>query len=76
VSGPRQVIGLDITAARHNRDVMSYTVSECAYDVSDGWLRDFNIACDKFLLSRGLDPSEGSHISSLFIEENARKKDC
>lgn len=48
----------DATTPRMNGEIARMRMSECPYDIEDGWLRNFRHACDRFLISRGIDPHE------------------
>jgi hypothetical protein len=68
---------LDTSAPRANGAILRVTVSECSpYDIDGGWLREFNRACDRFLVSRGLDPSEGQwdSVNEFFSGKNGPAK--
>jgi hypothetical protein len=52
---------LDKTAPLANGRPMRLAVSECSpYDGEGGWMREFRKACDRFFISRGIDPNEES----------------
>ena len=51
---------LDSATPRYNGEILRIQSASCpGYDIEGGWLREFNRACDRFLLSRGIDPREG-----------------